>query len=323
MKKALVALVLVVLLLAVAYFGFGYVLYNQLADISDGCQGPAANTPAKFDDQGGYWTDHGFDFAAYAMPDYETVSFPSRQTDINISGWYVEADANAPAVILVHGLGSCKRDHNVLVPAGMLSHAGFNVLMLDVRDAGDSDFEDGRSAIGNEEYLDVLGGWDWLQQTKGIPAERIGLLGNSLGAATALIAFDQEPRLAAVFVDSPFSNLPQIIREELARNNYPQFLYSSGIVMAQVVAGDNVLAFDPEDALRHANGRPLFIIHGTADKRINVHHTERLAEVAQETGANATFWIIEGVDHVQAAADETAAYEEKLITFFTEALGQP
>jgi len=319
-KKALISLLALIVVLAVAYLGVGYVLYNQLSDISGGCQN-RQNRPDKFADRGGSWRDD-FDYATYFMPGYESVRFLSREEGVEIAGWYVEVDPGARAVILVHGLGSCKYSHTVLTPAGMLYKAGFNVLMIDVRDAGDSTFEDGRSAVGNEEYQDALGAWDWLVAEKGIPPQQIGLLGESLGAATSLIAFSQEPRLAAVFVDSPFDNLPQIIREELVRNNYPTFLMPGGILLARLVAGDDVLAHDPNEAIERANGRPLFVIHGTGDTRINVRHSYQLQERAEAIGANAAFWFPDGVEHVRTAAAHTAEYEERLVAFFGEALGQ-
>ena len=49
-----------------------------------------------------------------------------------------------------------------------------------------------------------------------MPAERIGVMGASMGAGTVGIAFAQEERMASVFLDSPFSNMGDIIVEELA-----------------------------------------------------------------------------------------------------------
>lgn len=322
-NKFIVGFMVVIVLLLGAYLAVGKVLYDQLSDISGRCaDSRAVNTPANFQDVSGYWRDD-FDFSPYFMPEYEAVRFPSRQEGIEIAGWYVEAAPGAPAVILVHGLGACKHTIDVLTPAGMLHNAGFNVLLMDMRDAGDSTYEDGRSAVGNEEYLDVLGAWDWLMAEKGILAEQIGLLGNSLGSATVLIAFSQEPRVAAVWADSPFDNLPQIIREELERNNYPTFLQPGGIWAARIFAGDNIVAFDPGEAVEVNNGRPMFILHGTADTRIDYHHTLQLQDRAQAIEAdNVTFWILDGVEHVQAASAETAEYEQHLITFFDEAINE-
>ena len=311
----------VVSLLLIAYLGIGYVVYDQLSNTAGHCQRALEiNTPTHFSDASstGVWGD--FDFSPYFMPAYESVRFPSREAGIEIAGWYVEADPTAPAVILVHGLGNCKNNHSVLTPAGMLHRAGFTVLMVDVRDVGESTFENGRSAIGNNEYQDVLGAWDWLVETKGIPAEQIGLKGESLGAATSMIAFSQEPRLAAIFIDSPFDNLPQIIDDELTRSGYPTFLRHGGLLMARLTTGDNLLAYNPYEAIEKANGRPLFIIHGTGDVRIDVQHSYQLKERAQAIGAEATFWFPEGIGHVAAARTHTDIYELALLEFFSTAL---
>ena len=88
----------------------------------------------------------------------------------------------------------------MLIPAGMLARNGINVLLIDLRDVGDSTYEDGRSAIGNEEYMDVLGVFDWLTWARRARAERVGLAANSLGGASAVYAFSEEPRIFAVFV---------------------------------------------------------------------------------------------------------------------------
>jgi uncharacterized protein len=303
----------------IAYFGIGYVLYDRLANVAGTCDPHAVNQPDNFRDNVGFWGD--FDFSPYQMSDYSRVSFPSREAGVEIAAYYVERQPGGATVILVHGLGGCKNDHAVLTPAGMLTNAGFNVLMLDVRNVGESSFEDGRSAIGNKEYQDALGAWDWLAQERNIPPDKIGLLGNSLGAGTALIAFDQEPGVAAIFVDSPFADLRQIIQEELDRNNYPRFLTTGGLLMARVISGDNLLAHDPANAMRSAGDRPIFMLHGTADKRIGVHHTLQLADIAAAAGTDATVWIIDDGEHVRAAATHTEEYESRLIAFFQDALG--
>jgi predicted alpha/beta-fold hydrolase len=44
----------------------------------------------------------------------------------------------APAAILTHGLGNCKNPPAILTLVGVLNRAGYHVLLLDVRDAGNS-----------------------------------------------------------------------------------------------------------------------------------------------------------------------------------------
>jgi dipeptidyl aminopeptidase/acylaminoacyl peptidase len=313
-----IGIALVVLLIA-AYFGMGYVIYDKLGNLKGSCDEYLANRPDNFALHP-KWPE-GFDVSQYYMSPYETVKFPSREPGIEIAGWWIPKDPAAPAVILVHGLGGCKSAIDVLVPAGMLWRNGFNVLLIDLRDIGDSTFEDGRSTIGNEEYRDVLGAWDWLVNEKGFDPKRIGLLANSLGGASGNYAFSEEPRVAALFLQSTFGDLQQVIAAELTRNGYPTFLAPGALVAGSVVTGANLFGHNPLDAIRKAAGRPVYIVHTRADTRVDVNQGEQLAAAAKEAGADVTAWFPENGEHLRAPAVYPEEFEQRLVGFFREALG--
>lgn len=319
MRKILCIMLIVLVVLIAAYAGMGCVIYNELADVEGSCDEHLANRPDLFELHP-EWPS--LDVSPYFMAEYEVVRFPSRQEGISIAGWWIDNDPDAPAVILVDGLGGCKNSIAVLVPAGMLWHNGFNVLMIDLRDTGDSDYEDGRSAIGNEEYQDVLGAWDWLVEVKGFAPERVGLFANSLGGATALYAFSEEPRVAAIFLQSTFGNLQQIIAEELRRNGYPAFLAPGAIVMGRVISGDNLVAHNPISAIKKAGTRPVYVVHSRADTRIAVEQSEQLVAAAREAGVNVTTWFPEQSEHVQTPAVYPQEFEQRMTDFFQGALGR-
>lgn len=237
-----------------------------------------------------------------------------------LAGWYIEHSPSAPTVIMVHGINVCKNDYTVLIPAAMLYKAGFNVLLFDLRNHGFSDKDNGRTSVGNKEYLDVLGAWDWLVEQKKIAPKQIGLFGVSLGAGTSLIAFTQEPKISAMFIDSPYSSLMQIIKEELKRENYPPFLAYGAIIMARLTTGDNLLKYNPADAVRRHFNRPIFIAHSTADKRVNAHHARDLADLAKQTGANVTVWFVSDAAHAQSVLKYPQEYENRLVDFFRKYL---
>jgi uncharacterized protein len=309
--------ILAVTLVAVVVFGYGAasaVTWDRLTKVDGTCHAEwARNDPTSFPDP-----DHpGVDTAAYAMPSPEDVSFPSRDPAVTISGWWIpSADPAAPAVVVVHGHTSCKRDDDVLLPAGMLYRGGFSVLLIDLRDHGDSTDEDLRYAGGTEEYRDVLGAWDWLQSARSIPAERIGLLGISLGAATVLIASGEEPRVAATWEDSSYADIAVAIRAELARNGYPQFLEIGGVAMARLLSGDDLVTRSPLVAVQRMTGRHLFITHGTDDGRLSVDYATTLLDAAETAGAHVTSWIVQGAGHTQAMWLQPDAYEQRLAEFF-------
>ena len=311
--------IITVLIGLVAYFGAGYMVYNQLSTINLPSAEDAANNPSSFIVSDSRWSD--FDTTPYLMTSYQDVTFTSREDAIKLSGWYIPANPNRPVVIVVHGINGNKHDGKVLTAAGMLVHDGFNVLMFDLRNHGDSDKDNGRTSIGNKEYLDVLGAWDYLIKDKDYSPEKIGVYAISLGAGTALTAFAQEPRVACLFVDSPYANLEEIAKAELARNHYPTFLWFSAYLTARVT-GVDLLAHNPYDAITQCNGRPIYIVHGTADKRINVDQTYELQSMAKSTGANVTVWITDGVEHCGSEFVFTTDYQQKLISFFDGALNK-
>lgn len=314
-------LVVLVLLLIAAYYGVGYVIYNQLTAVEPRCEryyyeGKRDNTPSLFYSRFDYETDPLVEMPEYAMPSYDDVTFTPRDEDLTLSGWYIPApEESEDVVIIVHGIHSCKQDSSNLIPAGMLHHAGFNVLMIELRNHGASEIEDGRNSVGNREYKDVLGAFDYLQG-QGFETENIGLLGISFGAGTSAIAFGQEPNIPAVWLDSPFGNIEEVVDNELKRNGIPTFFSPAALQIGQI-NGVPLSLLSPEDEIANHNERPITIIHGTADERVPFRFGE---QVYANAGSNAEFIQVDGMGHVEAVYAETEMYERALVAFFTEAL---
>src|SRR5690349_2676589 len=140
---------LIALVAAVAVGGYAFaswrlfdLISQSLPRCGSGADGPprfAGDTPAAFGTEG-LPADVGarVDTTAYAMPDYRDVTVRSRD-GIDLAGWWVPGPhADSPAVVIVHGVGSCRHDPVVLLPAGMLHRQGFAVLLIDLGDQGDS-----------------------------------------------------------------------------------------------------------------------------------------------------------------------------------------
>jgi uncharacterized protein len=306
------------------YLYAGLQVYDELSAVSGVCHAEdATDTPESFSIDG----LSPAEAEPYAMPPPRNVQFASRDErvpDLVLRAWWIPGeDETGPTVILVHGRDSCRRDDNMLLPAGMLHRNGFGVLLMDQRDHGDSDDEDLRFAGGSEEYLDVLGAWDWLVG-EGVPEERIGILGMSFGAATTVIAGGEEPRVQAVWEDSAFGDISTAMREYLVFSGYPAFLEPAAVVMARLTTGDDLTARSPLGAIPAYAGRPLAIVHGTDDATILVSHAEALHAAGAENGVDIRdYWLVDGSGHTRAVIEERDAYEPRLVRFFTETLGAP
>jgi dipeptidyl aminopeptidase/acylaminoacyl peptidase len=316
------------------YGVFSYLLFDAVTTVDarcgffeDGTPRFADYTPAAFGTAGldADLIAPGLDVDAYAMPGYEEVALASRDGVDLVAWWVPGATPDAPAVILAHGAGGCRRDPVILLPAGMLHRNGYAVLIVDLRDQGDSRVLDGRFSGGTQEYLDVLGAWDWLR-ARGLPAGRIGLLGGSNGAATVVIAAGEEPGVAAVWEDSGYADTATAIAEEVRRHGYPEFLTVGGRLWA-LLAGIDADAHRPIDAMALLGARPIAIVHGLHDDRVEPHHAldfvRALQEARGEAGRAVEPWLVPGAEHVQAAFVDPPEYERRLVTFFGEAIGLP
>ncbi len=313
-------LVLAVLLIG-GYFAGGNYIYNMLTTAHPKCQshymdGRRDNIPSSF--IGEYdGPETQIDVSAYQMGSFEDVNFPAREDGVRISGWFVPAEqASGKVVIVVHGADMCKRNSNVLMTSGMLSKSGFDILLIDLRNHGDSEIVSERFAAGTEEYKDVLGAYDWLIG-QGYTSQDIGLMGISMGAVTGINAFSLEPGIAAIWADSSFTDIPTVLEDQLALNGFPQFMKNAVLQVARS-DGFNLELITPIEAIENHGERPIMITHGTADKWINVSAAEMLYEKA---GPNAELWIYEDAYHVESIFLATEEYSQRMVTFFEDALG--
>lgn len=310
-----------------------FFVYDQVGKAPRACwPSDQKHTPAAFKVPGDV---DGSVAAAYAMTTFEDVTFTSRDAqipDARLAAWWVPAEgtavADAPAVVLVHGVQSCRREASVLLTAGMLHKAGYSVLMMDLRDHGDSGGDDARFAGGSEEYLDVLGGWDWVR-AQGVPADRIGLAGFSFGSISAIVAGAQEPQVAAVWADSATTTMYEGIGNFLASQlkdgtGLSKILVPGAIVWAKIIAGDDLTRFDPIREVASYAGRDIAFVHGATDEILPAQMSRDLRAAAVAAGAvSPEAWIVPDAGHTREVYEAPAAYATHLTDFFDQALGQP
>jgi len=312
-----------IIVVAAAGFGAAAVVYDRMSRVAADCDERFGdNSPAAWSVRGIASAVPDFDGTPLFVADYRELRVASRDPGIELRAWWLPSRAgpDAPSIVVVHGFGTCVRDPVVLAPAGMLHRLGYGVLLLDLRDHGASTIEDGRTAGGTEEYRDVLGAVDWLV-VQGAEPGRIGVLGTSMGAATAIIAAGQDERIAAVWEDSGYADIETRIAEGLEDEGYPRLLAPIALLVARIVSGDDLGSPSVLGELANLRGRHLFIVHGALDGLIDVSHAETLAEAAGSAGVLTDRWVVADAGHVDAMLVHPEEYERRLGGFFRTALG--
>ena len=321
-RSRLLAGVLIVAIVIVAgYFGMALAVYESVSRVQPHCDGRfAENTPVSWTPPS--WAPADFDASRYFMPEFEDVHLGARDTALELHAWWVPAEDgfDAPTVIGVHGLGSCIRDRELLLPAGMLSSNGYSVLLLDLRDHGESSVEDGRMAGGTEEYRDVMAAADWLI-ARGVDPDRLGVMGASMGAATAIVSGGQDERISAVWADTSYADIETRIAEELEARGFPRLFAPAASLVARVLAGDDYAAHTMLGEIAGMGERPVFITHGALDQTTVVSHAHALADAAEAAGVPLETWIVADAGHVEAMFFHAHEYQQRLVGFFGRALG--
>ena len=324
--------VVLVLLLPAIWFGLGHVIAKQALTVPHGCGLWEPNTPTNWTVDDNWesfepWADSeqrismrkDFNVTPWQFNSYETINFTSRD-GINLEGWYVEINSSSPVVIFVHGgyeNGKCKPE--ILLSASYLSKNNINVFMIDLRNHGHSEVVSDYFYLGQKEYLDVLGAYDWLVEDKSYNPKSIGIVSISTYALASTLAFD-ESEIGAMWLDSPIIDFPLLVGNELERLGFPRMLASPAITMGERLVGVNIDDKVPLEVASRAGDRPMYLVHGDSDVRISNEHSKKFYNKAVEAEANVTLWLVEDSAHVDALWEYSSEYESRIVTFFTDSL---
>lgn len=238
---------------------------------------------------------------------YEDVSFPT-DGGLRLRGWFIPAaQADAPAIIFAHGSGNDQRSGLYLVPT--LHAAGYHVLLFSYRDFGRSDQRGTGLTYGDGESEDIDAAVRFLRDVKGV--QHIGVIGYSVGAASAILSAARNPRIDVVVAMAPFTCTPELWTGSRPRF-VPPFVPTVTLWLVRRWKGFSNAETCPLRVVDRIAPRPLLLIHGTRDERIPYSHSQRLFEAA---GAPKALWLIEGATHESVGRDALALRGRDLLAF--------
>ena len=227
-REVLPFFVMLIIAIPTGYYLVGKMVYDQVAHTNTDCWGNFdQNTPEQFaplrkevplnesEDSENITSDIMVNISQYWWPGYQHATIEIEGEDLYLSAWYYNQSETAPWIIFTHGIRGCKSGGELLIPSGMLLNAGFNVIVYDLRDHGESSIDDDRVSGGQDEWQDVVAVFDWLVEEKKADPDKIGLFGTSMGAGTSAIAFSLDDRMQAVWLDSGYADMGDIVVEEL------------------------------------------------------------------------------------------------------------
>ena len=251
---------------------------------------------------------------------YEAVTIPVSE-NINLSAWWITPEnSNGKTVIVTHGIGTSRRDFNTLLPTGMLVKNGFNVLLVDTRDTGESTCTDGRHSAGQEESSDFAKVAQWLVNEQGIDSASLGMFGVSGGAIATSLLPAKTDLVSAFAMEGTIFDFNAAATREVEYQGFPGFLWQLALASAQLFHGVNLTETSAMQGIEAAGDRPMLILHGDIDQRLDYQSSVDFYEYAKGVGADIRLETFAGADHTEGMLTESDRYAQLLADFFNQAL---
>lgn len=237
-------------------------------------------------------------------------NFDIKKISIQSDGLTLKADyidqASNKTILLMHGHTYTRYGSYKYAP--MFLEKGYNLLMPDQRFHGKS--EGANTTLGLLESIDCRNWINYIKQTTPT-VERIGLHGESMGAATVLHAASHNQDIDFVISDCAFSDFKKQVQYIIwKQNKLPKpFVYVAELFSKQFHT--SIIKNKPVESIQTIDV-PILLIHGKADTFIPVSHFEDLKKHLKR--ADQTY-LCEGANHAMSYETNPSKYKEIVYQF--------
>jgi fermentation-respiration switch protein FrsA (DUF1100 family) len=274
-------------IVALAWLGSNYLLARRPPDEAD--------SPAQ----------HGLTAGA--------AEFPSGD-GVTLRGWYTPAENSVKTIIVCSGAnGSLDADVPV---APWLHEAGYNVLLFNWRAHGQSEGE--VVTLGFNERYDLIAA---VQFAKSRGAERVGVLGFSLGGTVAIATAAVYEDINVVVADSPFVFVLSAVAGGLIERGAPEglsFLLARLFVTTACLRTQlNLYDIDLARWINRIAPRPLLLIFGEQDVIVPKSEVDLLCARA---GEPKEVWRVPEAAHRTIHTLHPEEYRQRIREFFEKNL---
>jgi uncharacterized protein len=230
--------------------------------------------------------------------------------EVTLRGWYIPAEDSVKTIIVCSGAnGSLDADVHV---APWLHEAGFNVLLFNWRAHGDSEGE--VVTLGFNERYDLIAA---VQFAKSKGAERVGVLGFSMGGTVAIATAAVYEDINAVVADSPFVYVLSAVAGGLIERGAPEglsFLLARVFVITACLRTHlNLFDIDLVRWIHRVAPRPLLLIFGEQDVIVPPSEVD---VIFARAGEPKEVWRVPEAAHRNVHVRQPEEYRRRILEFF-------
>ena len=242
----------------------------------------------------------------------EEIYFYDSLESVRLNGWYIESPNSYKTIIMAHSYGKNRLqfDEKTFEMINNFIVEKYNILLFDFRYSGES--EGSYCTFGLDEKNDVLGAVNYAK-AKG--AEEIILIGFSSGAVAGILAAEESDDIDMLILDSPYQNPGNYVSKLTGLPQTP-FKWTILKTMKILPGIDLEKELNIETSIKSVANKPILIIHGVDDKKIDVLASRDLFNACIKTSGNdVELWEIEGVSHLGGYTKNSQKYTKKILEF--------
>lgn len=252
------------------------------------------------------FTDYGLDTSIVEEP-FEEWNLTSRRGTRLYARFY---DFGGDTVVLLnHGYNSPWISMLKYLP--LLRSFGCSVLIQDHQAEGESEGKYITYGI-----LESEDGISWLDEiSRRFPDKKLAVMGESLGAATALLIAEKRPDLSFCVADCPYHDMTR----ELSYVGAKRYRMPMKLVMPAVglwfklLTGRSMKEASPLNFIDQLK-IPTLLVHGSGDLVVPVDFSRELSK----KNDNITYWECEGAAHACIVALEPEEYSRRMAALMEE-----
>ena len=225
-----------------------------------------------------------------------------------LAGWHIPSKTTKGVVVLLHPFRGSRL--SMLARAQLLHAEGYSIVMIDLQAHGESTGD--QITGGFLEKHDVRAAVEFARLKH--PDEPIGIVGMSLGGASAVLA--SPLGIEALVLESVYASIDDAVHNRVAVRLGPFSAIPAELLLAQIEPrlGVSRLQLRPIDYLRKVNC-PVLVMSGTEDRRTTSEETMKMFSAAT---APKELWLVEGATHNDLYRLSPEEYKTRVVRFLKQ-----
>lgn len=208
-----------------------------------------------------------------------TTSYLTKTDGNKLAYWYFPVKKPKAVIILIHGYSNPGGKGQMAGHVEYLNSAGYSTVIPDLRSFGQSDGH--KTTFGVTEWQDISQLFDHIKLLPENKDKKIGYLGVSMGATTAIITAGQTGKGDFIIASVPFTNFKSLFGFRLSNNKYAPIIYPFVRLAGHLELGLNYHQFTPIKLINRINV-PIMIFSATHDEFVSSADAAKLFELANQ-----------------------------------------